>query len=92
MKTYRGLTMTELIVVLAIIAALLSLLLPALISVRERARETACKNNLRQMHVALLQFVETAKELPPKPAPGEFGGWMVAILPSWNKRVSAVAF
>ena len=81
MQYRRGLTLIELMVVLAIIAIALSLLLPAVQSARERAREIACQNNLRQVYFALSQLLETTKKLPPKPAPGEFGGWMVAILP-----------
>ena len=81
MQDRRGLTLIELMVVLAIIAIALSLLLPAVQSARERAREAACQNNLRQIYFALSQFLETNKKLPPRPVQGEFGGWMVAILP-----------
>lgn len=81
MQDRRGLSVIELMVVLAVIAIALSLLLPAVQSARERAREVACKNNLRQIHLALSQWLETTKKLPPRPVQGEFGGWMVAILP-----------
>lgn len=81
MKDRRGLSLIEMMVVLAIIGIALALLLPAVQSARERAREITCKNNLRQIHLALSQLLETTKKLPPKPIPGEFGGWMVEILP-----------
>lgn len=81
MQDRRGLTLIELMVVLAIIAIALSLLLPAVQSSRDRAREAACQNNLRQIYFALSQFLETNKKLPPRPVQGEFGGWMIAILP-----------
>lgn len=77
----RGLTMVELIVVLVIIAGLLALLLPAVQSARERAREAVCKNNLHQTNLAVAQFAEAYKQLPTSTPPGLIGGWMVEILP-----------
>jgi type II secretory pathway pseudopilin PulG len=68
-------------VVLAIVAGLLALLLPAIQSARERAREAVCRNNLRQMHLALVQFAETQKQFPAPAPAGRIGGWMVALLP-----------
>ena len=60
-----GFTLVELLVVIAIIGALVGLLLPAVQSSREAARLLQCKNHLKQMGLATLQFHDAHKAFPP---------------------------
>ncbi|MEZ6049297.1 MAG: DUF1559 domain-containing protein [Planctomycetaceae bacterium] len=58
-------SLVELVVVIAVISLLLSLLVPAVQSVRETSRRTACINNLRQMGIAFHSYHDLARQLPP---------------------------
>lgn len=61
----KAFTLVELLVVIAIIGVLVGLLLPAVQSARESARRAICQNNIKQLSLAIHNYADANKQLPP---------------------------
>jgi prepilin-type N-terminal cleavage/methylation domain-containing protein/prepilin-type processing-associated H-X9-DG protein len=89
-------TVVELLVVIGIVAVLLAIALPAVQAARESARRTRCRNNLKQLGMAVQAYHDVCHTLPvsvgpwaqgPRPAPQRNGkGWIVSILPQLEQQ------
>jgi prepilin-type N-terminal cleavage/methylation domain-containing protein/prepilin-type processing-associated H-X9-DG protein len=87
-KRVAGFTLIELLVVIAIIAVLVSLLLPAVQQAREAARKTQCRNNLKQLGLALFNYESSYKVFPMEkitfsPVPQT---WTLMVLPFLDQQ------
>src|SRR5882757_7644437 len=83
MRRRTAFTLIELLVVIAIIAVLIALLLPAVQQARESARRTQCKNQLKQLGLALHNYVDSNRYCPISWQTN--GGWTetASISESW---------
>jgi prepilin-type N-terminal cleavage/methylation domain-containing protein/prepilin-type processing-associated H-X9-DG protein len=92
----RGFTLIELLVVIAIIAILAAILFPVFAKAREKARQTSCSSNLKQLQLGIIMYVQDYDEknvslfygggpvdqpTTTTPGPGPGGGW------SWKTAI-----
>src|SRR5207253_9651919 len=67
MNPKHAFTLTELLVVIAVIAILAALLFPAISAAKAKARRTACMNNLRQINLGVRMYSDDSSDATPSP-------------------------
>jgi prepilin-type N-terminal cleavage/methylation domain-containing protein/prepilin-type processing-associated H-X9-DG protein len=82
----RGFTLIELLVVIAIIAILAAILFPVFARAREKARQTSCLSNLKQLGLALMMYAQDYDETYPAVAAVVFNGssWETQVFSPWR--------
>ncbi|NIM06116.1 MAG: DUF1559 domain-containing protein, partial [Armatimonadetes bacterium] len=100
MSRKKGFTLIELLVVIAIIAILAAILFPVFAKAREKARQTACLSNVKQLTLAVLMYAGDWDERAPStyyciwawnpnwgtlaPQVYKYANWMTAVIPYIN--------
>ncbi len=93
----RGFTLIELLIVVAIISILAAILFPVFTRAREKARQSSCSSNLRQIGLAMLQYDQDYDELMPSrmdlksALPGGFYPWSGQAWPTSDPRTGWAA-
>src|SRR5689334_18480981 len=86
MRTCRtAWTLQELVVCIALLAVVLAMLFPVILWARESANQAVCRNNLRQLGLAVQSYNEALGTLPPystgQPGTKVLGGWWLHLAP-----------
>src|SRR5688500_15962599 len=90
--TRQGFTLIELLVVIAIIAILAAILFPVFAQARDKARQAACLSNMKQLGMALTQYVQDYDEVLPfqlADVPNDFMSPTAG--PTWMRAISPYA-
>src|SRR5579884_1932678 len=82
----RAFTLIELLVVIAIIAILAAILFPVFAQAREKARQTSCASNLRQITLAALQYVQDSDEVMPSEVAFDVAGDADTVMQPYLKN------
>jgi len=80
-RKFSGFTLIELLVIIAIIAILAAILFPVFAKVREKARQTSCASNMKQLGLAMVQYVQDSDEAYPR-AWGD-----TSCQPTWRQMI-----
>src|ERR1700753_3578344 len=80
-RTARAFTLIELLVVIAIIAILAAILFPVFAQAREKARQTTCLSNEKQIGLGIMQYVQDYDETYPQSTDGAYVQWYNMIQP-----------
>jgi len=88
----RGFTLIELLVVIAIIAILIALLLPAVQQAREAARRSTCKNSLKQIGLAMHNYLDVHRVFPYGSSDNDGRRWCGSIRQGYNWRVAILPY
>jgi prepilin-type N-terminal cleavage/methylation domain-containing protein len=90
-RSRRGFTLIELLVVIAIIAILAAILFPVFARAREKARQSSCQSNLKQIGLAFTMYAQDYDEKMPRGSgyiaptallsPGNYGEWFLELAP-----------
>jgi prepilin-type N-terminal cleavage/methylation domain-containing protein/prepilin-type processing-associated H-X9-DG protein len=86
-KTTKGFTLVELLVVIAVIAGLAALLLPAVSAAQSRARRTTCLNNLKQIGLGVRMYSDDANDAAPSPALAAVSPDMLTLYSGYKQLV-----
>ncbi|MDR3707501.1 MAG: DUF1559 domain-containing protein [Capsulimonadaceae bacterium] len=86
----NGFTLIELLVVIAIIAILAAILFPVFATAREKARQSSCASNLKQIGLALLQYVQDSDETMPWTMDGSGKTWQYIIEPYVSSKSTSI--
>ena len=88
----NGFTLIELLIVIAIIAILAAILFPVFATAREKARQTTCSSNLKQLGLAMVQYTQDYDECPPNGSSKTWSvwGWAGQIYPYVKSKAAYV--
>ncbi len=85
-RRHPGLTLVEMMAVIAIIAVILTLALPWIAMAREKARRSTCADNLKRVGLAMHQYEAANGTLPPGHRSVVFGTWQAFVLPYLDQQ------
>jgi prepilin-type N-terminal cleavage/methylation domain-containing protein len=88
MKRQKGFTLVELLVVIAVIAVIMGILLPALTSARQQAKATICRSNLRQIGFAAYLYAEAWSWYLPRGTGTTGKTWFQCFMPYLSERAA----